>query len=764
MFSINSEIFRWLGQQFQLKPGKPAYIYGVRTLLILGGPIGIGIILGQPAASAIATMSALFVGMVNFNGTYRQQAQAMGAVTIGIASALLLANLVSSTLWLTLVTTFIVIFCLGLAGLYGATTAGMSLSISIMFIVSLARFSSFPNLVTVLEQCLLCLAGGLWAMVLSLGLWIVRPYTPALQSVANCYLSLSKLMDLAEERIFNPQDRQTWARQFLQSQDTVIQNLTNARSIWTSVWTRAKGDNPRGNQLLVLIEDANQILNSLIALVELIVIAAQSPWFIYLQREIGQTMEQVAFSLQKLSTAIAKERNSVDLGDLARTVEALEYQWQSLRSQVFAQTIEIQPNEYRDLVNLRKIITSLTSLSGQIHADADSVKDLSLKKPHNLIERDENLFIPSEHSSLLDKIKNNFTFRSVLFRHALRLALIVTIAQLVAFLLPIPRGYWITLTALVALKPNFGGTSQSTGQRVMGTIIGGMIGILLVVLIHNSIVTASLILLLMFTAMSVRSLSYSLFITLLTPAIILLLSVIGSGNWEIGVLRIVDSLIGGTLALLGSYLLFPSWERQQLPAQLEKTIRANLAYFQQAIAIYLSREYETFQPSLNQLRHQAALENANAEAAAQRLFSEPRHVQGEIEPVMTLMLYIRSLFSSVTTLTEHLQEFGGTYQFTDIQQLANEIEEVLINLADALHQRQTPQPLPPLDNYLESICDRIERLHNARISEITTHLDTTTPTLQAVREQTPVATVLHRIVRAVKIMHCAISRMEATEA
>jgi uncharacterized membrane protein YccC len=260
--------------------------------------------------------------------------------------------------------------------------------------------------------------------------------------------------------------------------------------------------------------------------------------------------------------------------------------------------------------------------------------------------------------------------------------------------------------------------------------------------------------------MSVRSLSYGIFITLLTPVVILLLNVTSKGGWEIGALRIVDSLIGGTLALLGSYLLFPSWERQQLPAQLQTTIRANLAYFQEVAASYLNPELKPSSETIKNLRHQAALENANAAAAAQRLCSEPRHVRGEVEPLMMLMLYIRAFFSSITTLAEHQRKFSGESQFADLKRFTDAIVAILENLANALQQGQPPQPLPALDTYLQAIHDDIEQLHTARIAELATNPSTITSISQAVREQTPVSTQLDRIVYEVRSMHCAIARLQ----
>jgi uncharacterized membrane protein YccC len=768
MPSTDKRRLSWLLQQFQLKPGKPDIFSGLRSLFILGVPIAAGIITDHAAGSAmampaagIATMAAWFVGMVNVDGAYRQRAIAMIAATIGITLMFLIASLVSSHLWLAIPTTFVVIFIAGLASLYGNVAASVSLVTSIMFVISLAKFASFSDLSTLILDCGLCLAGGTWTTVLSLGLWVVRPDVPAMQIVANCYLSLSKFVDLASERALNSNNRHESAERFLQAQDNVIQNLISARSVWTAMWTVEKGANLRGNHLLVLIEDVNQIVNSVVSLSELLAIASEHQLFYRLQPEIQQVIAQLAIALQMLSATIAKGKNSVHLGDLDRTVEALEHEWEVLRAEVLNHTINVQIDEYPDVVNIRKITASITKLAQQIHTDADVVTDLIQGKPRSISLQDISPPAQSEPAAIIDTLRNNFSFDSILFRHALRLALITTFAELLASVLQLPRGYWITLTALVALKPNFGGTSETTVQRVIGTVLGGIMGIILILLVKNPLAIAVCFLLLVFVAMAVRLLSYSIFIILLTPAIILLLNLINAGGWEVGVLRIFDSFLGGALALLGSYLLFPRWERQQLPAQLEKTIRANLAYFQQVIANYLHSEQNAFADSINMLRHQAALENVNANANAQRLFSEPRHVQGEIEPVMTLITYIRGFFSSVTTLAEHLREFSGESQFTELQRLTDTIIQVLENLADALGQKQPPQPFPVLDSYLEAIHSQIEQLHTARLSEIATNSPTLTPTLQAVREQTLLSTEMDRIVNEIKVMHCVIARLQA---
>src|SRR5919202_4580495 len=137
-------------------------------------------------------------------------------------------------------------------------------------------------------------------------------------------MPLSKFVSMASEIPLNAEQRREWAEQFLQAQDSMIQDLTSARSVWSAVWTQREAANLRGNQLLVLIEDANQITNSVVALVELLAIASSGSLFQQLHREIEQVIEALAAALQFLSESLPKEKNVVRLGDLDRAIEALE--------------------------------------------------------------------------------------------------------------------------------------------------------------------------------------------------------------------------------------------------------------------------------------------------------------------------------------------------------------------------------------------------------------------------------------------------------
>jgi hypothetical protein len=151
MSSQSQRSLNWLLQQFQLKPGKPDIAASLQTLVLVLVPIGVGVLMGHPAASAIAVMGAWSVGLVNVEGTYRQQATAKIAAAISITAMLFLANLVDGTLWLSALTMFLVMFIAGFVSLFGQAASSISLTTSIMFIVALAKFAAFPDWSTVLN-------------------------------------------------------------------------------------------------------------------------------------------------------------------------------------------------------------------------------------------------------------------------------------------------------------------------------------------------------------------------------------------------------------------------------------------------------------------------------------------------------------------------------------------------------------------------------------------------------------------------------------
>ncbi len=64
----------------------------------------------------------------------------------------------------------------------------------------------------------------------------------------------------------------------------------------------------------------------------------------------------------------------------------------------------------------------------------------------------------------------------MLFRHAIRLSVVLFIGYVFVQLTNIEYGYWILLTALFVSQPNFNATKRRLYLRIVGTLIGIILG------------------------------------------------------------------------------------------------------------------------------------------------------------------------------------------------------------------------------------------------------------------------------------------------
>lgn len=157
----------------------------------------------------------------------------------------------------------------------------------------------------------------------------------------------------------------------------------------------------------------------------------------------------------------------------------------------------------------------------------------------------------------LHKIHRNFTFRSEVFQHACRLGLISALAVALYKILHLEHGAWLTVTVLVIVKPDYISTRQRATERVLGTLFGGLLALILAATVKNLIVNDLILLALSTLAYSHQRHNYGLFVVFLTPFIVLMLNTATPGGPHLALLRIGNTLLGGALALAGAYLLRP---------------------------------------------------------------------------------------------------------------------------------------------------------------------------------------------------------------
>jgi uncharacterized membrane protein YccC len=151
---------------------------------------------------------------------------------------------------------------------------------------------------------------------------------------------------------------------------------------------------------------------------------------------------------------------------------------------------------------------------------------------------------------------------------AVRLALCMSVAEIARQHVSTPRPYWLLLTVAIVLKPDFGSVFTRAVQRGAGTLIGVLVGSVLLAVLPRSpwllvpmaLATAAL--------PWARAANFGLFSVFQTPVIILLLDVASPGGAALVGARLTDTLLGCAIVLLVGYLLWPATWRAPLDEAL----------------------------------------------------------------------------------------------------------------------------------------------------------------------------------------------------
>ncbi len=631
-------------------PWRSSVATGMRTTAAVLVPVIIGQLTDDRSLAMMVGIGGLNVSLADIGGPYRMKAITMGLATISLAVAALLGTVVGWSLWLSLPLMFLFASVAGLAGLYGNAAAKVSFLSLILFVLMVG----VPAGVTEgAERSLALIGGGLWAMVLSLWLWPLHPYQPVRESVAACYRAISVFIGAAcRIGVGRENAGSGWSESVTQERAAALEAMAQAHDMIVTMRTSRAGMSPTGQELLVLLRSARSIFDTTIALAETLEGPFRHTDDVRIRAQIEAAVQQLAAAVATLATAIVQEHDGLDLKALDQATAAVDAMLTGRQ-----QVSQASSQDRAEVLDLQTIVRALQVVTRQVHAAADSLAQVDGLP---LVAQDAGIARRTVRARLdvvVSQLQDNLTFRSLTFRHALRLGVTATAAATLPTLLSLPHGAWVGLTAMVILKPNFGGTYQQAKQRVIGTVAGSVVGAIMAAAITGPIALDFLLLLFGIPAFSLIAHNYGLGVLFLTPFIVLLLNTVQPGNWEVAAIRSVDTVIGGLLALLAGYLLWPSWERERLPEQLARTIAANRDYFLSVIAGYRG---QTSGPDvLRSTRMQAQLENANAAAAFQRLLSEPETQHGPIGPSYALVTYNQRFYDGVTTLAVNVPAMTG---------------------------------------------------------------------------------------------------------
>jgi uncharacterized membrane protein YccC len=118
-----------------------------------------------------------------------------------------------------------------------------------------------------------------------------------------------------------------------------------------------------------------------------------------------------------------------------------------------------------------------------------SWRQLSRRKPlPRQTAHTENLLADDGLNSFSDiwlRLRRNMSPESALFRHAVRMSLVLCTGYAFIQFTGLDHGYWILLTSLFVCQPNYNATRHRLALRIIGTLVGVAIGLPILLLVPS---------------------------------------------------------------------------------------------------------------------------------------------------------------------------------------------------------------------------------------------------------------------------------------
>lgn len=699
-------LLRHLQSLVRIGPGKPALWAGLRAALATVVPLVAAFLLGMPAAFWMG-IAGFLVTLADKGGSYRTRAQAMGTLTGLAAGVGVLGSVAGTHPLLSALVVLAVVSAASFARCYGDAAAGIGMQVSILLVISLAMPASGAEALG--ARAGFVVLGGAWAMLLSLGFWPLHPYRPARRAVAEVYRVLAFTAEDLMRRVAEGAGPTSWSAHAALRHARLRPAIEAARATLAATRRGRSGESGRGERLMVLLEGADLTGAVLIGLSEAMEAAEGKRAYANARAEV-----------QRLTGAY---------GRLARwVVQVLEREREEQAPRVPRRASGLlarhgdaeapPPGRHHATGPVPGYVAALLdTLRSHAAVAQETAMDLLHGRP--VSERSRRLLggahLPRP-PGLLAPLRDHLGKDSPILRHALRVGLLATLAAVLTHAAGLNHGYWATVTVLVILQPYAASTEERALARVAGTLLGASLAALLATFLHAPVPLLAAIFLLTGASVALMPLSYGASQVLLTPAFVLLAEM-GTPGEHLAGTRILNTLLGGALALVGAWLLWPSPERRRFPEMAAAALRADAAYLREVATGRAATD-----AAVREARRQLGHTLLEAEASFQRLVAEYHGPPQALEPCMALLTYARRFAAAVTTLS--VERAQGVHAQA-LEPLASAAGEALEQLARALSERKSPGPLRPLcvpaadgeDSLYGALLERVPRqlgvLHGA---------------------------------------------------
>lgn len=573
---------------------------------------------------------------------------------------------------------------LGALGQRYATIAFGALLIAIYTMLGMPIFPEWY------EQPVLLLLGAIWYNSLTLVGHLLFPIRPVQDNLTRCYQQLATYLE-AKATLFDPDIEDDYQHSLYNLAMANSQLIDTMNQTKVTLLSRLKGDRGQRSSRFTLhyyfvAQDIHERASSSHVQYQLLSNELRHSDVLF---RFQRLLSMQARACEQVAQSILWHKKYQHNPSLERAINYLENALNHLKNTTSEpQLITPLNNLLQNLQGIDALLRSISTEQYQISHDQKEETQLS----------DDGL---TGWRDIALRIREHLTPKSALFRHAVRMSLVLCIGYAIIQFFQLDRGYWILLTSLFVCQPNYNATRRRLTLRVSGTIIGILIGfpiLYFVPSIEGQLVLIVITGTLFFAFRTIQYAHATLFITLL---VLLSFNLLGEG-YDVALPRIIDTLIGCAIAWFAVSFIWPDWKFRQLPVVIQKTMTNN-CYYLDAILI------QYYQGKDNSLSYRIARRNAHSSdgelaSLISNMSSEPKSYQASQEVAFQLLCLNHTLLSYISALGVHRSKIEDENVLTLLNDTVCYIDSAL--------RRKTPQNEGFKQSHVELI-ERINLLPNA---------------------------------------------------
>ena len=616
-------------------------------------PLIVGFALDMPRGGVVVASGALNVAYSDGSDSYVQRAKRMLSSTALCAMAVLLGALSGSHNAAAVIIATLWAFAAGMLVAAGTTAADLG----VISVVTLLIYAAQP---LTAQQALissgLALGGGLLQTALSVALWPVQRYEPERRALANFFLELAR----AAEQPLSATSAPPVTVHSTQAQEA-LSGLDRERSI-EAVRYRA------------LLSQAERIRLSLLMLSRLhLRMQRESPAYSGV-KTLGDYLKKAAQVLQAISNSLISGTPPEACKEVLAACEALTMR--------LRQEADGLPASFLAAVT-RDARFQMDALNGQLRAALDLTANATPAGQAAFAKQEAQQPWSLRFTGLLATLRANLNLQSSVLRHAVRLAALVALGNGLERAFYWHRSYWLPMTIVLVLKPEFTTTFSRGLLRIGGTIVGLFLATALFRFLPES-ATLQIVLIFVFTLLLrwVGPANYGIFAVAISALVVLLIAITGVSPKEVIWARGINTAAGGALALL-AYWIWPTWERTQVSDRIAAMIDAYREYFHALAGAYVRNETGSAR-EFDRVRLRARMARTNLEASLDRLGTEPGTTAEQMRQLNALLASSHRFVHALMALDAAWLHTAAVPARTAFATFAADVEKTLELLAAAL--------------------------------------------------------------------------------